>query len=117
MARSRRPAGSSVVGELSSAPTCSSDRARGTPRGTAGTSTAAVGSKLVLPGRDLDGKSLYDLLTAEKVTFTAAVPTKGVSLPFISVGGSNLIMATVCVALIVNVARRTAAATAGDPWS
>jgi len=37
--------------------------------------TAAVGSKLVLPGRDLDGKSIYDLLTSEKVTFTAAVPT------------------------------------------
>ncbi len=37
--------------------------------------TAAVGSKLVLPGRDLDGKSIYELLTGEKVTFTAAVPT------------------------------------------
>jgi len=37
--------------------------------------TAAVGCKLVLPGRDLDGKSIYELLTAEKVTFTAAVPT------------------------------------------
>lgn len=37
--------------------------------------TAAVGSKLVLPGRDLDGKSIYELLTAEKVTFTCAVPT------------------------------------------
>lgn len=48
---------------------------------------------------------------------TAAVPTKGVSLPFISVGGSNLLMATTCVALIMNIARRTAAATTGDPWS
>jgi 3-(methylthio)propionyl---CoA ligase len=37
--------------------------------------TAAVGCKLVLPGRDLDGKSIYDLLTQEKVSFTAAVPT------------------------------------------
>ncbi len=37
--------------------------------------TAAVGTKLVLPGRHLDGKSIYDLLTSEKVTFTAAVPT------------------------------------------
>jgi fatty-acyl-CoA synthase len=37
--------------------------------------TAAVGCKLVLPGRDLDGKSIYELLTQEKVTFTAAVPT------------------------------------------
>lgn len=37
--------------------------------------TAAVGCKLVLPGRDLDGKSIYELLTQEKVSFTAAVPT------------------------------------------
>lgn len=37
--------------------------------------TAAVGCKLVLPGRDLDGKSIYELLIQEKVTFTAAVPT------------------------------------------
>ena len=37
--------------------------------------TAAVGCKLVLPGRDLDGQSIYELLTQEEVTFTAAVPT------------------------------------------
>lgn len=37
--------------------------------------TAAVGTKLVLPGRHLDGESIYTLLTQEKVTFTAAVPT------------------------------------------
>lgn len=36
---------------------------------------AATGCKLVLPGRHLDGESIYDLLTAEKVNFTAAVPT------------------------------------------
>ena len=34
-----------------------------------------VGAKLVLPGRNLDGKSIYNLLESEKVTFTAAVPT------------------------------------------
>ena len=34
-----------------------------------------VGAKLVLPGRYLDGKSVYDILHQEKVTFTAAVPT------------------------------------------
>ncbi len=34
-----------------------------------------VGAKLVLPGRNLDGKSIYNLLQSEKVTFTAAVPT------------------------------------------
>ena len=34
-----------------------------------------VGAKLVLPGRNLDGKSIYNVLEREKVTFTAAVPT------------------------------------------
>ncbi len=34
-----------------------------------------VGAKLVLPGRHLDGESVYDILNKEKVTFTAAVPT------------------------------------------
>ena len=34
-----------------------------------------VGAKLVLPGRHLDGESVYNLLDQEKVTFTAAVPT------------------------------------------
>jgi cell division protein FtsW len=47
---------------------------------------------------------------------TATAPTKGVSLPFISTGGSNLMMACTCVGLIVNVSRRAAAASAEDPW-
>jgi cell division protein FtsW len=47
---------------------------------------------------------------------TATAPTKGVSLPFISTGGSNLLMALVCVGLILNVARRTAAASAEAPY-
>ena len=33
------------------------------------------GSKLVLPGAQLDGKSLYELFEAERVTITAGVPT------------------------------------------
>jgi cell division protein FtsW len=48
---------------------------------------------------------------------TAAAPTKGVSLPFLSLGGSNLLVAGVMVGILVNVARRTAAAAADDPWS
>ena len=35
----------------------------------------ASGSKLVLPGRALDGASVYELMESEKVTFTAGVPT------------------------------------------
>jgi 3-(methylthio)propionyl---CoA ligase len=34
-----------------------------------------IGAKLVFPGPHLDGKSLYDLMEAEKVTFSAGVPT------------------------------------------
>jgi len=36
---------------------------------------AATGAKLVLPGARLDGASLYELLEAESVTMSAAVPT------------------------------------------
>ncbi len=47
---------------------------------------------------------------------TATAPTKGVSLPFISTGGSNLLMACACVGIILNVARRAAAAAPDEPW-
>ena len=38
-------------------------------------SACAVGCKLVLPGPALDGKSVYELLSSEGVTFAAGVPT------------------------------------------
>ncbi len=38
-------------------------------------STPMVGASLVLPGAKMDGASIYELLDAYKVTFTAAVPT------------------------------------------
>jgi fatty-acyl-CoA synthase len=38
-------------------------------------SAALVGAKLVFPGPALDGKSVYELLETEKVTFAAGVPT------------------------------------------
>jgi 3-(methylthio)propionyl---CoA ligase len=38
-------------------------------------SSVMVGAKLVLPGPALDGKSLYELIEAEGVTFSAGVPT------------------------------------------
>ena len=38
-------------------------------------SAAAVGCKLVFPGPALDGKSVYDLIEAERVTMAAGVPT------------------------------------------
>jgi len=48
---------------------------------------------------------------------TATAPTKGVSLPFISTGGSNFLMVCTCVGIIVNVARRAAGATTDDPYA
>ncbi|MDX2275986.1 MAG: long-chain-fatty-acid--CoA ligase [Hyphomonadaceae bacterium] len=38
------------------------------------------GAKLVMPGVKMDGKSLYELLESEGVTFTAAVPTVQLAL-------------------------------------
>ncbi|HVZ43639.1 MAG TPA: 3-(methylthio)propionyl-CoA ligase [Ramlibacter sp.] len=38
-------------------------------------SAALTGCKLVFPGASLDGKSVYELLESEKVTFAAGVPT------------------------------------------
>ncbi|MFL9920381.1 3-(methylthio)propionyl-CoA ligase [Paraburkholderia fungorum] len=34
-----------------------------------------TGAKLVLPGKDLDGKSLFELMQAERVTYSSGVPT------------------------------------------
>ncbi len=36
---------------------------------------AMLGNKLVMPGKDLDGASVYELLNSEKVSFAAGVPT------------------------------------------
>jgi 3-(methylthio)propionyl---CoA ligase len=41
---------------------------------------AIVGAKLVLPGSKLDGASLHGLISAERVTFTAGVPTVWMAL-------------------------------------
>ena len=38
-------------------------------------SAAIAGAKLVFPGPALDGKSVYELIEAERVTFAAGVPT------------------------------------------
>ena len=38
-------------------------------------SVPLIGAKLVLPGAQLDGKSLYELFEQEQVTFSAGVPT------------------------------------------
>jgi fatty-acyl-CoA synthase len=54
---------------------------------------ALVGADLVLPGRQLDARTLRDLLAGERVSFTAAVPT--VWLPLLELldaepGGADL---------------------------
>jgi len=38
-------------------------------------SAPSMGTKLVMPGAKLDGASIYDMLSTEKVTYTAGVPT------------------------------------------
>ena len=43
-------------------------------------SAAMVGAKLVMPGAQLDGASLYELFEAEQVTISAGVPTIWLSL-------------------------------------
>ena len=43
-------------------------------------SCALVGAKMVLPGAQLDGKSLFELFETEKVTVSAGVPTVWLSL-------------------------------------
>ena len=37
---------------------------------------ALTGAKLVFPGKDLDGKSLFELMETERVTYSAGVPTR-----------------------------------------
>ena len=81
------------------------------------------GRKVALGARALSPQAAYLAAGATFViAFQAAInlavvtnsaPTKGIPLPFISVGGSNLVLMLCCVGLIVNVARRAAAA-AGD---
>ena len=46
-----------------------------------------AGAKLVLPGPKLDGRSVYDLMTSQRVTCTAGVPTVWLNLlvPLLSV--------------------------------
>ena len=41
---------------------------------------AAVGAQMVMPGAVLDGKSLYELFEAEKVSFSSGVPTVWLNL-------------------------------------
>ena len=48
---------------------------------------------------------------------TAVVPTKGISLPFVSKGGSNFLVLSFAVGLLVNVARRTAVEAGEDPFA
>ena len=43
-------------------------------------SCPATGAKIVFPGMALDGKSVYELMEAEKVTFSAGVPTVWLTL-------------------------------------
>jgi fatty-acyl-CoA synthase len=43
-------------------------------------SAPSMGTKLIMPGPKLDGASVYELLSSEKVTYTAGVPTVWIML-------------------------------------
>lgn len=66
----------------------------------------------------LHARETFGMLLASGITFliglqalvniavvTGSIPNKGLSLPFISYGGSNLIVMMTCVGLLINVAR------------
>lgn len=54
-------------------------------------SAPAVGAKMVMPGQQLDGASLHELIESEGVTFAAGVPTVWLNLlDYLSQTGSNL---------------------------
>ncbi|PYI81663.1 MAG: hypothetical protein DME26_19495 [Verrucomicrobia bacterium] len=66
-----------------------------------------------------NARDLFGLLLASGIGFliglqafvnigvvTSALPNKGLPLPFISYGGSNLVMMLACVGLLLSVARR-----------
>jgi 3-(methylthio)propionyl---CoA ligase len=55
--------------------------------------SALVGAKLVFPGAQLDGKSIYELFEQEKVTFSGGVPTVWLGL-LQYVGANNLMFST-----------------------
>ena len=48
---------------------------------------------------------------------TGSMPTKGIALPFVSSGGSSLLVSMMGVGVLINIAGRTAPTAAGEPGS
>jgi len=76
---------------------------------------AYAGSRIAKHARDLQGTLIVFGITAAIVlqaamniaVVTASVPTKGISLPFISFGGTGLVIALAGVGIVINVARQS----------
>ena len=75
-----------------------------------------------------NSRDLFGLLLGSGITFliglqafinigvvTSALPNKGLSLPFISYGGSNLLLMLASVGLLISIARKGHAASRGAP--
>jgi len=74
----------------------------------------ACGIMIVVQAPDVLGRLMalgFTLMTTVQAAInvgvvTGCLPTKGLALPFISYGGSSLIVSMMCVGVLVNIARQ-----------
>jgi cell division protein FtsW len=85
---------------------------------------AYAGARIAKHARDLPGTLITFGITGAIVlqaamniaVVTASVPTKGISLPFISFGGTGLVIALAGVGIVINVARQAVSRKQAAEW-